>query len=44
MHFCHLRKTHDLVLTLDGTPIPVVEENKFLGVVFDGNLSFIQIR
>ena len=44
MHFCHLRKTHDPVLTLDGTPIPVVEENKFLGVVFDGKLLFIQIR
>ena len=26
MHFCHLRKAHnDPVLTLDGTPIPVVE-------------------
>ena len=34
MHFCHLRKAHnDPVLTLDGTPIPVVEENKLLGVV-----------
>ena len=42
MHFCHLRKAHnDPVLTLDGTPIPVVEENKFLGVVFDRKLSFI---
>ena len=36
MHFCHLRKAHnDPILTLDGTPIPVVEENKFLGVIFD---------
>ena len=42
MHFCHLRKAHDdPVLTLDGTPIPVVEVNKFLGVVFDRKLSFI---
>ena len=42
MHFCHLRKAHnDLILTLDGTPIPVVEENKFLGVIFDRKLSFI---
>ena len=42
MHFCHLRKAHnDPILTLDGTPIPVVEENKFLGVVFDRKLSFI---
>ena len=42
MHFCHLRKAHnDPILTLDGTPIPVVEENKFLGVIFDRKLSFI---
>ena len=42
MHFCHLRKAHnDPVLTLDGTLIPVVEENKFLGVIFDRKLSFI---
>ena len=34
MHFCHLRKAHnDPILTLDGTPIPVVEENTFLGVI-----------
>ena len=26
---------------MDGTPIPVIEENKFLGVVFDRKLSFI---
>ena len=39
---CHLRKAHnDPILTLDGTPIPVVEENKFLGVIFDRKLSFI---
>ena len=42
MHFCHLRKAHnDPILTLDGTPIPVVEENKFLVVIFDRKLSFI---
>ena len=36
MHFCQLRKAHnDPVLTLDGQPIPVVEESKFLGVIFD---------
>ena len=30
VHFCQLRKAHDgPVLTLDGTPIPVVEEIKF---------------
>ena len=32
---CQLRKAHDdPVLTLDGTPIPVVEETTFLGVIF----------
>ena len=42
MHFCHLRKAHDdPVLTLDGTPIPVVEETNFLGVIFDKKLTFI---
>ena len=30
-----------LLLDVDGTPIPVVEENKFLGVIFDRKLSFI---
>ena len=41
MHFCHLRKAHnDPILTLDGTRIPVVEENKFLGIVIDRKLSF----
>ena len=33
MHFC--RKAHDdPVITLDATPNPVVEETKFLGVIF----------
>ena len=42
MQFCHLRIAHnDPILTLDGTAIPVVEENKFLGIVFDRKLSFI---
>ena len=42
MHFCQLRKAHDdPVLTLDGTPIPVVEETNFLGVIFDKKLTFI---
>ena len=42
MHFCHLRKAYnDPVLTLKGTPIPVVEENKFLGIVFDRKLSIV---
>ena len=42
MPFCQLRKAHDdPVLTLDGQPIPVVEETKFLGVIFDRKLKFI---
>ena len=42
MHFCQLKKAHDdPVLTLDGEPIPVVEETKFLGVIFDKKLTFI---
>ena len=42
MHFCQLRKAHDdPVLTLDGTFIPVVEETKYLGVIFDKKLTFI---
>ena len=41
-HFCKLRKVHnDPVLYLYGSPIPVVEESKFLGVIFDRKLSFI---
>ena len=37
-----LRKQHDdPVLHLYGSPIPVVEESKFLGILFDRNLSFI---
>ena len=44
MHFCQLRKAHDdPVLTLDGTPIPVVEETKYLGVIFDKNLRLYPI-
>ena len=42
IHFCHLRKAHnDPILTLVGTRIPVLEENNFLGIVFDRKLSFI---
>ena len=41
LHFCQLRKAHDdPALTLDGTPIPVLEETKFLGTIFD-KLTFI---
>ena len=35
-HFCQLRKKHDHPdLYLYGSQIPVVEEVKFLGVIFD---------
>ena len=41
-YFCQLRGMHnDPDLRLDGIPIPVVEEFKFLGLVFDRKLSFI---
>ena len=42
VHFCQLRKQHDdPVLHVYGSPIPVVEESKFLGILFDRKLSFI---
>ena len=40
--YSHWRKQHDdPVLHLYGSPIPVVEESKFLGILFDRKLSFI---
>jgi len=42
MHFCKLRSVNpDPVLLLNGTPIAVVEQVKFLGLIFDKQLSFI---
>ena len=42
VHFCQLCKQHDdPVLHLYGSPIPVVEESKFIGILFDRKLSFI---
>ena len=42
MHFCQLRSLHnEPVLKLDGMEIPVVDQYKFLGVIFDRKLSFI---
>ena len=36
VHFCHLRKFHsDPQLLLNGSPIPVVEEVKFFGIIVD---------
>ena len=42
MHFYQLRKAHDdPVLTLGGTPVPVVEETKFLGVIFYKKKTYV---
>ena len=42
MHFFHLRTLHpDPSLTMDGDPIKVVKEMRFLGLVFDTKLSFL---
>ena len=42
VHFCQLRKMHNNpTLKLDGSEIPVVEQYKFLGIIFDKKLSFI---
>jgi len=42
LHFCRLRKLHpDPQLFLNRSPIPVVEEVKFLGVIFDKKLPHL---
>ena len=42
VHFCQLRKMHnDPFIKLEETEIHVVNEYKFLGVIFDRKLSFI---
>ena len=42
VYFCQLRKVHDdPELYLYGSLIPVVEDFKFLGIIFDHKLSFI---
>ena len=42
VHFCQIRQLHlDPHLTIYGSPIPVVSEAKFLGLLFDNKLSFI---
>ena len=41
MHFCNLHKMHnDPGFKLDSTEIPIVEEHKFLGIIFDKKLTF----
>ena len=42
VHFCQLRKQHlDPELYLNGTPIPIIGEAKFLCLSLDFNLSII---
>jgi len=42
MHFCRLRSAHpNPELTLNGTLIPVVEQTKLLGFIFDNKLTFL---
>ena len=42
MHFCLLHSVQvEPKLTLNGEPIKVVEEIKFLGLIFDATLSFM---
>jgi len=42
MHFCRLRNAHPHPeLTLNGTLIVVIEQTKFLEVIFDNKLTFI---
>ena len=41
VHFCNKRKLHlDPELHLEGSVIPVVQEAKFLGIIFDSKLNF----
>jgi hypothetical protein len=41
MHFCQQRALHpDPELKLNGVPVPVVDEVKFLGLIFDRKLTF----
>ena len=42
VHFCAKRKIHPQPeLHIEGQPIPVVNETKFLGVIFDSKLNFV---
>ncbi|GBL76972.1 hypothetical protein AVEN_12637-1 [Araneus ventricosus] len=41
MHFCRRRGLHpDTEFQLNGSTIPIVEETKFLGIIFDTKLMF----
>ena len=42
VHFCRGKRQHpDPELTLNGNPIPVVTQIKFLGLIFDNKLNFL---
>ena len=42
VHFCKQHRLHlDLVLKIDHTEIPIVEQYKYRGVIFDRILFFI---
>ena len=42
MHFCNKKKLHlDPELKLYNSPIKVVKETKFLGLIFDSKLTFL---
>lgn len=42
VHFCQQQKLHlDPSLKLDNTEIPIAEEHKFLGIIFDKKLTYI---
>ena len=42
VHFCNQRRLHpDPQLTLNGTILPVENQIKFLGVIFDNKLTFV---
>ena len=41
IHLCNIHKMHNNpVLKLDLTEIPITEEHKFLGIIFDKKLTF----
>lgn len=42
MHFCHLKNLHnDPELKLDNEKIEIVQQHKFLGMIFDSKLTFL---
>ena len=42
VHFCQIHKMHNHPkLTLNNPEIPITDEHKFLGIIFDSKLSFI---